>query len=67
MQDEKTGELRMWYITYDYAGNFYRWGYATSKDALHWTKPDLDIEKFNGAPGKNLLPLGDRSNETEYV
>jgi len=58
MQDEKTGELRMWYIAYDYAGNFYRWGYATSKDALHWTKPDLGIEKFEGAPATNLLPLG---------
>jgi hypothetical protein len=58
MQDEKTGELRMWYIAYDYAGNFYRWGYATSKDALHWTKPDLGVEKFDGAPATNLLPLG---------
>ena len=46
MQDEKTGELRIWYIAYDYTGNFYRWGYATSKDALHWTEPDLSIEKF---------------------
>ena len=58
MQDEKTGELRMWYITYDYAGNFYRWGYATSKDALHWTKPELNVEKYDGAFAKNLLPLG---------
>ena len=58
MQDEKTGELRMWYIAYDFAGNFYRWGYATSKDGVHWTKPDLGVEQFNGAPAKNLLPLG---------
>jgi len=58
MQDEKAGELRMWYIAYDYAGNFYRWGYATSKDALHWTKPDLGVEKFGAAPATNLLPLG---------
>ncbi|MDB6028236.1 MAG: hypothetical protein JWM68_4459, partial [Verrucomicrobiales bacterium] len=58
MQDEKTGDLRMWYIAYDYAGNFYRWGYATSQDALHWTKPDLAVEKYAGAFAKNLLPLG---------
>ncbi len=58
MQDEKTGELRMWYIAYDYTGNFYRWGYATSKDAIHWTKPDLGVEQYGGAPAKNLLPLG---------
>ncbi|MGI8966750.1 MAG: hypothetical protein ACR2H1_11780, partial [Limisphaerales bacterium] len=58
MQDEKTGELRMWYICYTYADNFYRWGYATSKDALHWTRPDLGVEKYEGALAKNLLPLG---------
>ena len=58
MQDEKTGELRMWYIAYDFTGNFYRWGYAASKDALHWTKPNLGIEMFGGAPATNLLPLG---------
>jgi hypothetical protein len=58
MQDEKTGELRMWYIAYDYAGNFYRWGYATSKDALTWTKPNLGVEKYGVAPATNLLPLG---------
>src|SRR5262245_54112604 len=26
MQDEKTGEFRLWYIAYDFNGNFYRWG-----------------------------------------
>ena len=58
MQDEKNGELRLWYITYDYADNFYRWGYASSEDGLHWTKPDLGLEKYAGGPAKNLLPLG---------
>lgn len=58
MQDQENGELRMWYITYDYRGNFYRWGYATSSDAVHWTKPDLGLEKFEGSLAKNLLPLG---------
>jgi hypothetical protein len=67
MQDEKTGELRMWYIAYDYAGNFYRWGYATSKDALHWTKPDLGVEKFGDAPATNLLPLGRASRERAHA
>ncbi len=58
MQDEQTGLFRLWYITYDYADNFYRWGYATSKDAVTWTKPNLGVEKFGGAPATNLLPLG---------
>ncbi len=58
MQDEKTGEFRLWYIAYDYAGNFYRWGYATSKDGLAWTKPNLGVERYADAPATNLLPLG---------
>ena len=58
MQDDKTGELRLWYIAYDLNGNFYRWGYATSKDALTWTKPNLGVEQFGGALATNLLPLG---------
>src|SRR4051812_1184443 len=58
MQDETTGLFRLWYITYDYADNFYRWGYATSPDGMAWTKPKLGVEKFGGAPATNLLPLG---------
>ena len=58
MQDEETGLFRVWYITYDYAGNFYRWGYATSPDGIAWTKPNLGVEQYAGAPATNLLPLG---------
>src|SRR6187402_522232 len=46
MQDEITRELRMWYIAYDFKGNFYRWGYANSRDGLRWIKPDLNLEKI---------------------
>jgi hypothetical protein len=58
MQDEQTGELRMWHIAYDFTGNFYRWGLATSRDGLQWNKPDLGIEKVGGKPAGNCLPLG---------
>lgn len=58
MQDEATGLFRLWYIAYDYAGNFYRWGYATSPDGLAWTKPHLGVERYADAPATNLLPLG---------
>lgn len=58
MQDEETGLFRLWYITYDYAGNFYRWGLATSPDGIAWTKPNLGVEEYNGEPATNLLPLG---------
>src|SRR5688572_7850221 len=58
MQDEKTRDFRLWYIAYDFKGNFYRWGLATSKDGLAWTKPNLGVERFGDAPSTNLLPLG---------
>lgn len=59
MQDPQTGLFRLWYIAYDFAGNFYRWGYATSPDGVAWTKPNLGVEQYGGAPATNLLPLGE--------
>ena len=55
MQDEKTGELRLWYIAYDFAGNYYRWGVATSRDGINWVKPDLGLSTLDGQPARNLL------------
>jgi hypothetical protein len=52
IQDPVSRLFRMWYVTYSYEGNMYRWGYATSRDALKWEKPDL------GNGSQNLLPLG---------
>ena len=43
---KQTGLFRLWYIAYDYAGNFYRWGYATSPDGIAWTKPNLGVERY---------------------
>ena len=58
LRDDATGDLRLWYIAYDFAGNFYRWGYATSRDGLHWVKPNLRVERYGEALARNLLPLG---------
>lgn len=58
LQNDKTGELRLWYIAYDFNGNFYRWGYANSKDGLHWNKPDLGVERLGKELTRNCLPLG---------
>jgi hypothetical protein len=58
LQDEQTGEFRLYYIAYDYAGNYYRWGLATSRNGIHWTKPDLGVSTFNGKPARNLLSFG---------
>jgi len=58
MQDEQTRQFRLWYIAYRFEDNFYRWAYATSADGLHWTKPDLAVERFGNATARNCLPLG---------
>jgi hypothetical protein len=58
MQDETTGLFRLWYIAYDFNGNFYRWGYATSSNGLEWSKPNLAVETYGQSPATNLLPLG---------
>jgi hypothetical protein len=58
VQDPQNGDLRLYYIAYDYNGNYYRWGLATSHDGLDWTKPDLGVSTFNGKPARNLLSFG---------
>jgi hypothetical protein len=59
MQDAATRQFGLWYITYDYNGNMYRWGYATSRDGLAWNKPDLGGgQRVGGELARNLLPLG---------
>ncbi len=46
--DAGTGEFRMWYSRL----------YATSRDGVHWTKPELDIELFEGRRTNLILPKG---------
>jgi len=43
-----TGEFRMWYGRQ----------YTTSRDGLHWVKPALDVEKFQGKPTNFVHPSG---------
>jgi hypothetical protein len=31
------------------------WCYAESKDAIHWTKPDLELFEFNGSKHNNIV------------
>ena len=42
---------RMWYHTH----RGYRNLYATSKDGIHWTKPELGIAEFNGSRANNIF------------
>lgn len=41
-RDPVTGEFRMWYCAES------RLLYATSRDGIHWDKPELDLETFEG-------------------
>jgi hypothetical protein len=34
--------------------------YATSRDGVHWKKPQLGLVEFNGSRSNNLLPAGSR-------
>jgi hypothetical protein len=58
LRDEETGEYRMWYAAFRHADNHYRWGYAVSQDGLHWEKPPLYLETFEGQPARNMLAGG---------
>ena len=48
----------LYYVAFRVEDNHYRWGLAESADGLTWTKPQLDIESFAGAPARNLLTGG---------
>jgi hypothetical protein len=58
MQDDSSGDFRMWYIAFNYGDNHYRWGFATSPDGLAWTRPNLGVERFGSKLTRNCLPLG---------
>jgi len=44
---------RMWY--HSWAGGEYHNLYATSRNGLHWHKPDLGLVAFNGTTHNNIL------------
>lgn len=46
--DARTGEFRMWYSQM----------YATSRDGVNWSKPELDVERFQGQRTNLVLPKG---------
>ena len=65
MEDE--GRYRMWYEAYDktHGGDDQaRYCYAESTDGIHWTKPVLGLDTFDGSKENNILfnRLGGASN-----
>ncbi len=64
LYDDKERIFKMWYPCLQWAkdpapgyGGFEKWHlcYATSKDGVHWEKPNLGIVKFNGNTNNNLV------------
>ena len=61
-RDSETGEFRLWYRTH--RGDFTTPGgrseraalmYATSKDGIQWTKPELGLFEWKGSRANNIL------------
>jgi hypothetical protein len=50
-REAATGEFRMWYAAPA------RMLYATSRDGLHWTKPELDVAVHEGRPTNIVFPV----------
>lgn len=65
MEDE--GVLKLWYDAIANDGS--RWCcYATSKDGVHWEKPNLGIVSFNGSRDTNIVfPPGRMVHEPNCV
>ena len=62
--DREEDRFRMWYLAYtpeyneDYTERFNkksRIAYATSRDGLHWERPNLGIHEFEGSTGNNIV------------
>jgi hypothetical protein len=56
--DPQDGLFKMWYMAGYVAGT----AYATSKDGIHWEKPQLDV-----FPGTNLVQQGWRDSSTVWL
>ncbi|HEY0667905.1 MAG TPA: carbohydrate binding domain-containing protein [Sphingobacteriaceae bacterium] len=57
LKDEPAGSgYRMWYTSY--IDEKYFLCYATSKDGIKWTKPNLGVIEFNGSKENNICKIG---------
>ncbi|MCX7598205.1 MAG: hypothetical protein N2512_04985, partial [Armatimonadetes bacterium] len=60
--DDGTGEYKLYYIARAVGqdGQMGRSSYClvTSRDGVHWTRPNLGIVEFDGSKDNNILPFG---------
>jgi hypothetical protein len=61
---EHEGAYKMWYTALSAEGDWYLC-YATSKDAMHWTKPSLGLIEYQGSKDNNIVFAG--SDRTNYA
>ena len=66
LYDRREKQLKIWYQVYK---KFPPQGerstllcYATSKDGVHWQKPELGLFEYNGSKANNIVFLGDGSH-----
>ncbi len=60
LRDPGTGLFRMWYNRLDLVL------YATSQDGLHWERPRLGLQEFNGSKENNIVYPGLHSPSVVY-
>ena len=53
--DQAEKVFKMWYTGYDTAEG-HRGLYATSKDGIHWDKPQLGLVNYEGSKANNRIP-----------
>lgn len=71
LYDEEREVFRMWYqVLMDkerYADNFAYTCYAESPDAIHWTKPMMELHDFEGQLPTNILSKGPSVKDSECL
>ncbi|HWA96589.1 MAG TPA: hypothetical protein VG844_18475 [Terracidiphilus sp.] len=55
LYDRSRKLFRMWYTSMEGNADDQYPAYAESKDGIHWTRPSLNIRKFNGSTANNLM------------
>ena len=57
IRDPATGKFTMWYFAGTDVHNGYTQALAYSDDGLQWTRPELDVVRFNDGRGTNITML----------
>ncbi len=67
VNDEEEGMLKMWYEVYLMPSGVTRVCYATSRDGIHWDKPNLGLVEFEGSKDNNIIPFSKDRHVARFV